>query len=162
MSYLGTMTTEQLAHNGFYVSPDNPRLAINKIYPHLSVRHHCQTCGNWSRGFNGKCPQCHKGSKPLQPTKQHFKFYYQCCRDEDCPVRKDAFRYLQSCGLDTKWTCHDGSGGGYVDLAPIREWDEEKRNDFYEEINCFSVSFNKARKLKHPDSKAKSKLPNKR
>jgi hypothetical protein len=92
MSFLTTMTTEQLAQNGFDISPTNPDLAISRLYPHLSFRHRCQQCGNWSRVTNGKCSQCFVGKPPLRPTRQYYKLYLGCCDDDNCPVQRQGQR----------------------------------------------------------------------
>ena len=157
MSFIGTMTTEQLVQNGFYISPDNSDLAICKLYPNLSMRHRCQKCGNWSRSHNGQCPQCFIGRSPLKPTKQYFKVYTQCCGDQNCELRREASAFLNSAGMDTKWTGHDRYGA-YVSLSPVQSWSEEDRNEFFADINEFSVSKFGARLLCHPDSKNRSKL----
>jgi hypothetical protein len=158
MSYLGTMTTEQLGQNGFDISPDNPDLAISRVYPNLSMRHRCQKCGNWSRIINGKCAQCFVGKEPLKPTRQCYKFYLHCCAAEDCPTRREALAFLSSSGMDTRWRSGDGFGE-YISLEPIRSWAEAERSEFFATINEFSVSKFGARLLCHPNSNRRSKLP---
>lgn len=160
MSYLKTMTTEQLGQCGFDISPDNPDLAISRLYPSLSVRHRCQKCGNWSSTFNGKCPQCFVDKEPLKPTRQYYKLYLGCCADEKCPIREDARAFLHAAGMETVWRSHDGFGE-YVPLGSVKNWPESKRNEFFATINEFSVSKFGARLLTHPGSKRRSKLPKK-
>lgn len=139
MSYLRTMTTEQLAHNGFDVSQENPDVAICRLYPNLAVRHRCKACGNWSIAFNGMCPQCFIGKEPLKPTKQYFKCYTRCCADENCQFRLEAMNFLKASGMDTFWKSRDGFGD-YISLDPAKDWREEDRIDFFLSINEFSVS----------------------
>jgi len=129
MSYIGTMTTEQLGQNGFDISPDDPNLAICRLYPNLSVRHRCLKCGNWSGLINGKCPQCLVGKEPLKPTRQYYKFYLHCCSNRDCLIREEAITFLRVAGMETHWLSHDGFGE-YIPLDPIRSWNEAQRNDF--------------------------------
>lgn len=160
MSYLKTMTLEQLGQYGFDISPDDSSLAVCRLYPNLSVRHRCEKCGNWSSVTNGKCPRCFVRKNPQKPTGQYFKFYLSCCSNDNCSVRKEAMVYLASEGMDTVWLCHDGFGR-YVSLKPIQEWDETDRTEFFDAINDFSVSKYGARLLCHPDSKQRSKLPKK-
>lgn len=158
MSYIGTMTTEQLGQNGFHISPNDPDLAICTLYPNLSVRHRCGKCGNWSRSYNGLCPQCYVGKSPLKPTKQYYKIYTKCCPDQTCGLRKEVMVFLGLAGMDTTWTSQDRYGE-YVSLMPIKSWGEADRNAFYAEINDFSVSKFGARLISHPGSKTRSKLP---
>jgi hypothetical protein len=158
MSYLGTMTGEQLAQNGFDISPDDPNLAICRLYPHLSFRHRCSKCGNWSRLFNGECPQCFMGKKPIKPTKQYFKLYLRCCTDENCAIRAEARGLLRDAGMETVWTHHDGFGE-YISLDAVRGWAEAEQHEIFATVNEFSVSKYGARLLCHPKSVSKSKLP---
>ncbi len=158
MSYLGTMTTEQLAQNGFDISPDDPDLAVSRLCPHLSVRHRCQRCGNWSRATNGKCPQCFVGKNPLKPTRQYYKFYLQCCPSDDCLIRREAKAFLALAGMETHWLGQDRFGE-YVSLDPMRSRAEAERNEFFAAVNEFSVSKFGARLLCHPNSNRRSKLP---
>ena len=160
MSYPGTMNDEQLRTFGFIVSPDNPDLAYHQLYPNLSFRHRCSTCGNWSSGQGGKeleCPQCFQGKTPLQVTNQYFKLYV-CCFDDECTIRKQAFAFLREVGVDVKWGCHDGFGE-YINLQHLKSFSEEDRIEILLLLNNVSVSKFKARKLAHPGSKMRSKLP---
>lgn len=160
MSYLKTMTTEQLEQNGFKISPDDPDLAVSRLYPNLSVRHRCRKCGNWSMTSNGKCPQCFVGKKPLKATRQYYKFYLHCCGDKNCGVRREAMSFLGAKGMETLWLEHDGYGA-HVSLQPVRSWDEEERSEFFSSLNEFSVSKYGARLLVHPGSTQRSRLPKK-
>lgn len=159
MSYPKTMTTAQLEQFGFYISPDDPKLAINEIYPNLSFRHQCDMCGNWSATTNGQCRQCLIGHEPLKPTKQYFKFYLGCCGDKDCRIRLEAVHFLKKMGFPDE--DRDGNGS-YINLSLAKKWTDEEQSELFLELNNFSVSKYGARKLAHPKSKATSKLPKSR
>lgn len=158
MSFIGTMTTEQLEQNGFHVSQVDPNLAVSKLYPNFSVRHRCEKCGNWSRSYNGQCPRCFIGRPPLKTTKQYYKVYTNCCTNKDCEFRLEATAFLNSAGMDTKWPFHDGNGE-YVSLLPIKSWSEELQCEFFADLNEVSVSKFGARLLAHPKSNTRSKFP---
>lgn len=154
MSYPRTMNDEQLCTFGFVISPDNPDVAYHQLYPNLSFRHRCSTCGNWSSGHGGEeleCPQCFQRKKPLQPTNQYFKLY-MCCVEEDCTIRKQAFAFLQEVGVDVKWRCQDGFGE-YVDLQHLKSLPEEERIEVFLALNNVSISKFGARKLAHPGTR---------
>ncbi len=161
MSYLKTLTTEQLGQNGFDFSREDPNIAVSRLYPNLSVRHRCKKCGNWSMTTNGKCPQCFIDRKPVKPTLQNYKVYTRCCADENCMVRADALRFLRAAEMETKWTDQDGFSEN-ISLKSILSWSEDKRNAFFDELNEFTVSNYGGHLIVHPGSKRKSKLPRNR
>jgi hypothetical protein len=155
MSYPAYMTDEQLRTDGFVVSPDNPNLAHSILYPTLSYRHRCPSCGMWSGLTDGLCRQCHQGKKPIKITKQYYKLYL-CCDDETCPIRQQAFSILREAGIDPTRPRYEKIG---IDLALLKTFSEEKRVQFFDTINNISVSKHGARKLRHEGSKMRSKLP---
>lgn len=160
MSFPKTMTTEQLQEYGFVIDPDNEARAYSELYPDLSCRHRCETCGMWSSVMGGEkleCPQCHQRKPPLRETKQYFKLY-ACCQDDGCQVRHQAIQILRRVGIDTNWPSHDGFGE-YWSLYAVKELSDPERSEFFEVVNNLSVSKFGARKLCHPNSKARSKLP---
>jgi len=159
MSYPKHMNDEELVTFGFAVSPDDPSLAYHKLYPELSVRHRCSSCGTWSAVVGGKelvCKQCSQGKTPV--VNRQFHKLYLCCNDEDCQTRRRALQMLGEAGCDTVWSNHDGFGE-YVSLDPLTSMSSQQRTEFNLTINRFSVSKFGARKVVHPDSKRRSKLP---
>jgi hypothetical protein len=151
------MTDEQLRTYGFVVFPDDPNKARSELYPHLSYRHRCPSCGMWSGLRDGVCVQCHQGKKPIRITKQYYKLYL-CCDDETCPIRQQAFSILREAGIDPNRLRYEKIGD-CIDLALLQTLSEEKRADFFDTINNISVSKHGARKLRHEGSKTRSKLP---
>ncbi len=161
MSYPAYIHTEELNRYGFDINPDDPREAISRLYPTLSFRYQCDGCGVWSSAFGGRtgmfCLRCSTGKAPHQITRQTYKLYF-CCNDHDCGLRQQVFQFLSESGLELTALCHDGYGG-YVDLAPIRELGEEEQEHFFLQLNNFTVSKFRARKIVHPGKPARSKLP---
>ena len=160
MSFPKYMDDEELRTYGFVLCPDNENEAYCELYPNLSRRHRCSSCGMWSSVTGGKqlvCPQCSQRKNPIRVTKQYFKLYL-CCHDDTCPTREQAFQILQQAGLDTHWRSHDRFGE-YVSLELLMRCSDEERIEFFEIINDYSVSKFGARKLCHPNSKSRSKLP---
>ncbi len=155
------MTDEELVTHGFVVFPDDPTKAYCALYPTLSFRHRCDTCGIWSslQGNDEKmeCPQCFTGKKPFKPNKQSFKLYL-CCDSDDCPIIQEAFALLRENGINPRWGSYDGFGG-YIELDHLRTLPDEQRVRFYLAVNNITVSKYRARLLVHPGSKKKSKLP---
>jgi hypothetical protein len=78
--------------------------------------------------------------------------------DTNCLVREEVCRFLRANGLESRWTHQDGYGE-YISLESLQSWDESRRNDFFAELNDYSVSKFGARKICHPKSNLKSKLP---
>lgn len=161
MSYPAYIHTEELNRYGFDINPDNQREAISRLHPTLSFRYQCDKCGVWSSAFGGLhgmfCVRCNSGKTPHQITRQTYKLYL-CCTDHECELRHRAFQFLSDYGLELVATCHDGYGE-YVDLAPIKELGEEEQEHFFLQLNNFTVSKFRARKMTHPGKPARSKLP---
>ncbi len=169
MGYPGTMTTRQLRWYGFVIQqppPGNPPMAVSELYPNLSARWQCSKCGNWSQSHgNGKdfhCPQCFTRKKPLKSTRQHWKLYL-CCDDGDCPTWREAMALLKEYRIEVNGiggidTSSDGTGS-YVDMSGIEDLPLLQLDEFFDRLNMLSVSKRLGRKLNHPGSKDRSKLP---
>ncbi len=161
MSYPAYIHTNELNRYGFAINPDNPREANHTIYPTLSARYQCDKCGVWSSAFGGLpgmfCVRCFTDKPPHKVTLQTYKLYL-CCTDHDCEHQQVAFRFLSDYGFELTFLGHDGYGG-YVDLAPIKQLVEEEQEHFFLQLNNFTVSKYRARKMEHPGRQARSKLP---
>ena len=161
LSYPAYIHTEELNRYGFAINPDNPRQAVHTIYPTLSCRWQCDKCGVWSSSIGGLrgmfCLRCVTDRKPHTVTNQTYKLYH-CCNDRECVVRQQAEQFLGGYGIELLWGSHDGYGG-YYDLKPVKELDEEEQEHFFLQLNAISVSKFRARKMVHPGTKARSKLP---
>ena len=132
MSYPDFMTDEELVTHGFVVCEHNPKKAYSTLYPTLSFRHKCDTCGRWSAVFGNErkmeCLRCFTGRRPFEPTLQSYKLY-MCCFEEDCLVRRQALELLRDAGIAVGWPRHERNGDCYS-LEQIKDWPEEKRTEF--------------------------------
>ena len=166
MSYPDFMTDEELVTHGFVVFEDNAKKAYSKLYPTISFRHKCDTCGLWSALYGNEKKmerrRCFTGSKPFEPTLQSYKLYLRCF-DENCQVRRHAVELLHEAGIDVGWPRHERIGECYL-LEQIKGWPEDRRIEFLLTLNNITVSKFRARKLVHPGctgSNARSRLPKK-
>ncbi len=149
---------EDLAAFSFAIDPQNPNVAFSVVYPTLSFRYKCESCGVWADSHNGKCKGCFIGKPPKRQAGQRDKLYL-CCDDLGCEVRQEAFSMLGDAGMPLG-IASDGFGAtGYVMILFPKDWSEQDRVNFNLKLSGLCVSKFQTRKLDcNPNKNLRSKL----